>query len=89
MTLKVLTLEHLEECLKDQYFRSFDKIDDALLLLESFKEEYEVKDSQVITSLALTIYLDGCMAKENRSVVNRIKATIKDVEYKLKADDVI
>ena len=86
MKLKVLSVEHLEECLKDQYNRSFDKMDEAVALLERFMEDYSVKRSDVITSLALTIYLDKAICNNNRSVVNRIKATIKDVEYRATVD---
>lgn len=86
MKIKVLSIEHLEECLKDSYCNKYDKIDDAITLLENFREDYKVKKNDIITSLTLTIYLDKVETKLNRSVVNRIKATIKDVEYRASVD---
>ena len=83
MKLKVLTLDSLQSCLQDQNFISLDA---ANQILEQFKAQYKIKSDSVITSLALTIYLDGAMTKENRSVVNRIKATIKDVQYRATID---
>lgn len=81
MTIKVLSIEHLEECLKDSYCIQYDKINDAIKILEEFRLKYDIHKVDVITSLSLVIYLDSIVTKENRSVVNRLKATIKDVEY--------
>ena len=83
MKLKVLTLDSLENCLQDQ---NFINLDAANQILEQFKAQYKVKNNSVITSLARNIYLDSATTKENRSVVNRIKATIKDVQYRATID---
>lgn len=81
--INVFTLEHLEECLKDNgLYKTKDEINRELKIIEDFKEEYGLKKTDVITSLAFNIYLDKITEKTDRSI-NTLKMTLKDVTSKV------
>ena len=88
--INVFTLEHLEECLKDSnYYKKKDEMDKSLSIIERFKDEYNIRKTDVITSLAFTIYLDKNSDNFLDNNINILKMLLKDVACKVDVETII